>query len=67
MSIIFIAHNIKTEKQLLILKEEIENELNKISESFSLHKKELADYFSIYFGFQLDSYLLIILIFLMKF
>ncbi|HHQ9206115.1 TPA: hypothetical protein ACSWPA_002607, partial [Staphylococcus aureus] len=45
MSIIFIAHNIKTEKQLLILKEEIENELNKISESFSLHKKRIGRLF----------------------
>lgn len=45
MSLIFITHNIKTEKQLLILKEEIENELNKISESFSLHKKRIGRLF----------------------
>lgn len=51
MSMIFIAHNIKTEKQLLILKEETENELNKISESFSLHKKRIGRLFFYIFWF----------------
>ncbi|WP_256092548.1 hypothetical protein [Staphylococcus equorum] len=66
MSNVFKTHNIKTEKQLLILKEEVENELREIDKSLSLHKKELANYSYICSGFHLDSYSLTILMFQMK-
>lgn len=45
MSNVFKTHNIKTEKQLLILKEEVENELREIDKSLSLHKKRVGKLF----------------------
>ncbi|HBV04382.1 MAG TPA: hypothetical protein DEB65_08930 [Staphylococcus sp.] len=57
---VFKVHNITTERELLILKEEIEKELNEINQNTELHKKRFGKLFLYIFwipnGFLLAYY-----------